>query len=344
MLALNERIQIVLLMAEFKSPTIVQRKWPTLDKPTITTIRQTYERFLETGSVYDRPRSGRPSADGDTVEKVKQHFEEHPTTSHRKAGLSLSLPPRSIGDMLKHRIGLKCFKISRVQQLLQNDHVARNSFCIDILDMQDRDPTFINRILFSDESNFSLNGTVSSHNAHIYGYENPHKYQEIPLKSPSVTVWASMSINGIIGPYFFDGTVDGNNYENMLANYLIPTLKRRRICSSTVFQQDGAPPHWSLRVRNLLNQTFKDRWIGRNGPIAWPARSPDLTPLDYFLWGYVKELVYSREPKTIADLKRVISEALESLTQQLCQNTFKNLEKRLRLCVKQNGAHFEHLL
>jgi hypothetical protein len=34
------------------------------------------------------------------------------------------------------------------------------------------------------------------------------------------------------------------------------------------------------------------RWIGRGGPIAWPPRSPDLTPLDIFLWGYVKNTVY----------------------------------------------------
>ena len=59
-----------------------------------------------------------------------------------------------------------------------------------------------------------------------------------------------------------------------------------------IFQQDGAPPHWGLEVRQFLNETFSDRWIGRDGPILWPPRSTDITPLDFFLWGcYVKDMV-----------------------------------------------------
>ena len=50
-----------------------------------------------------------------------------------------------------------------------------------------------------------------------------------------------------------------------------------------IFQQDGAPPHWGLQVRQFLSETFLDRWIGRDGPILWPPRSPDITPLDFFL-------------------------------------------------------------
>ena len=38
-----------------------------------------------------------------------------------------------------------------------------------------------------------------------------------------------------------------------------------------------------------MNAIFDEKWIGRGGPVAWPPRSPDLTPPDYFLWGFVKE-------------------------------------------------------
>ncbi|EFN81543.1 hypothetical protein EAI_12279, partial [Harpegnathos saltator] len=46
------------------------------------------------------------------------------------------------------------------------------------------------------------------------------------------------------------------------------------------FQQvgAGAPAHFSLQARNILNDVFTDRWIGRKGT----PRSPDLTPLDFF--------------------------------------------------------------
>lgn len=48
------------------------------------------------------------------------------------------------------------------------------------------------------------------------------------------------------------------------------------------FQQDGAPPHYAMPVRNWLNERFPGKWIGRRGAIEWPPRSPDLTPLDFF--------------------------------------------------------------
>ena len=44
---------------------------------------------------------------------------------------------------------------------------------------------------------------------------------------------------------------------------------------------------------NFSNQHFANKWIGRGGPIAWPARSPDLNPLDFHLWGHLKSIVYA---------------------------------------------------
>jgi hypothetical protein len=58
-------------------------------------------------------------------------------------------------------------------------------------------------------------------------------------------------------------------------------------------QHDGAPPHSSCKVRNFLNYRFPGRWIRRGGPHNWPARSPDLSLLDYCVWKWIKELVYS---------------------------------------------------
>lgn len=80
----------------------------------------------------------------------------------------------------------------------------------------------------------------------------------------------------------------------MLENYAFPQFEQIEQESNLkiVFQQDGAPPHFALRVRERLNEKFPGQWIGRGGPILWPPRSPDLSPLDFFLWGYVKDTVY----------------------------------------------------
>lgn len=65
------------------------------------------------------------------------------------------------------------------------------------------------------------------------------------------------------------------------------------------FQQDGAPPHYAVQVRQYLNDKFGNKWIGRGGPIQWPPRSPDLTPLDFYLWGEIKRLVYTNRDSEI---------------------------------------------
>jgi hypothetical protein len=77
----------------------------------------------------------------------------------------------------------------------------------------------------------------------------------------------------------------------MLQQFLIPQLDEHDQEGSIHFQQDGALPHY-LEVLEYLNTRFPGRWIGRATPIAWAPRSPDLTPLDFFLWGFVKDRVF----------------------------------------------------
>jgi hypothetical protein len=56
---------------------------------------------------------------------------------------------------------------------------------------------------------------------------------------------------------------------------------------------DGAPAHFDRVVRDHLHERFHERWIGRGGPVSWPPRSPDLPPLDLYLWGHLKTVVYA---------------------------------------------------
>ena len=60
-----------------------------------------------------------------------------------------------------------------------------------------------------------------------------------------------------------------------------------------IFQLDGAPPHLGLHVRDALDREYPNRWIGRDGPTSWPARSPDLTPLDFFLGIAQRQCVFN---------------------------------------------------
>ena len=111
------------------------------------------------------------------------------------------------------------------------------------------------------------------------------------------------------------------------------------------FQQDGAPPHYSRAVREYLDETFPEKWIGRRGPIDWLARSPDLTPMDFFFWGVLKDKVYSRKPRSVGDLKNYIRDAFQEINTQrdLCKNVCRSVRGRLQSCVNCDGKQFEHL-
>jgi len=88
--------------------------------------------------------------------------------------------------------------------------------------------------------------------------------------------------------------VTGHIYSNFLKHDLVkllgklPLNQRKQI----FFQHDGALPHTSLCAHRVSDASYRNRWIGRGEIINWPARSPDLTPLDFFLWSTVKHYIY----------------------------------------------------
>ena len=72
---------------------------------------------------------------------------------------------------------------------------------------------------------------------------------------------------------------------------------------------DSAPAHISRRVCRFLNTHFPRRWVGRNGPIRWPARSPDLNPLDLYFWGHMKTLIYAQHANDEELTRRILDAA-----------------------------------
>ena len=105
---------------------------------------------------------------------------------------------------------------------------------------------------------------------------------------------------------------------------------------NVVFQQDGAPPHWGKQVREFLNATFPNRWIGRDGPTPWPPRSTN-----FFLWGHVKDNVYRTPVRDLQSLKARIKSAIESVTFDMLQNTWREIDHRLDDLRATKGAHVE---
>lgn len=76
----------------------------------------------------------------------------------------------------------------------------------------------------------------------------------------------------------------------------------------------------------------------------WPARSPDLSALDFFLWGFMKSIVYRTPVQDLQDLEQRIEQAVRQITPEMVANCKRSLLERARCCVQQQGGHFEHLI
>ena len=95
-----------------------------------------------------------------------------------------------------------------------------------------------------------------------------------------------------------------------------------------------------------LNESFPNRWLGRGGPVAWPPRSPGLTPLDYYLWGHMKTLAYESKVESRAALRDRIFAAAKHIRNHPdnIASATQSLLMRAENCIATGGGHFEQLL
>ncbi|GFX04349.1 transposable element Tc3 transposase [Trichonephila clavipes] len=124
----------------------------------------------------------------------------------------------------------------------------------------------------------------------------------------------------------------------MVTNFFIPELNNHDV-QELWFQQDGATCHTARATIDLLKDTFGDRLISRFGPVNWPPRSCDLTPPDYFLWGYVKSLVYADKPQTLAHLEDNIRRVIADIRPQMLEKVIENWTSRLDYIWASRGRH-----
>jgi hypothetical protein len=129
----------------------------------------------------------------------------------------------------------------------------------------------------------------------------------------SLTIPRGIIDDHLIDPYLLPLRLTGDIYLTFIQEILpellevVPLEVRREMW----FQHDGAPTHFTNVVSEYKDETFGNRWIGRRGSITWPPRSPDLTPMDFFLCG--QSLVYGTPVDTQHDLVARIAVAAATI-------------------------------
>lgn len=344
-----------LLEAYFKNDRNCSRAlhWYHIKYPTrILPTRKIFIKIvhnLKTHGSFKKPKNVKPRKCDENMEmNILTYFEATPDASTRNASRDIPEISRPTIHRTLKKYKYKCYKNGHwVQALHAGDDIRRLEFCNWIKETMGLDRHFLKYVIFSDETQFSNNGMYNRKNHHYWSRENPLRIHEGRRQVRfSFNCWVGLLHNKVLLFKIYDGHLDRFKYLAILEDLLaavgeMPAEVREQL----YFQQDGAPAHNSRIARDFLNENFSRKWIGTNGPIKWPARSPDLTPLDYFLWGYVKDEVYKTSYDTIEDLKAAIESILTQIHHIKIQNSIlRSLPKRVDYCIEKNGGHFEHLL
>lgn len=302
--------------------------------------------FNETGSVIKRPQNDQPR-------RIHPHPEDNvilaanqanPRMSLRDLASQLNIDKEKIRRcFIRHKI--KPYKPKFLHTLKEGDENKRLDYCYwaqgNFLD--DRD--FLNQILFTDEATFTTNGVVSSQNCRYWATENPHWVINCKDQySEKVNVWCGILGDRIIGPFFFNNSLNAERLVNFFDTELWDAIENLplNVRHDMFFQLDGASIHNSRIVRQWLNEHFPMRWIGRNSPFElWPPRSPDITPLDFYFWGTVKNKVYKTRPRNREELCAKIRRACREISIPELRRVANHNRKRIEKCIQIEGGLVE---
>lgn len=186
-------------------------------------------------------------------------------------------------------------------------------------------------VIFTDEKKFNLDGPDGwSFYWHDLRKE-PRVFSKRAFGGGGVMIWGAFSARGKVNLVFINGTMKGEDYQKLLAIHLLPVgpaLGGRH----WRLQQDNASPHAS----NPTMDWFK---LNRVRVLNWPARSPDINPIEN-LWGILARKVYAHGTQflNVKDLKNAILTAWEEIPAKTLRELVRSMKDRVFQVINRNGG------
>ena len=197
-------------------------------------------------------------------------------------------------------------------------------------------------LVYTDEKKFDIQQLVNQQNDRVWASSSTSEGRIVTKRQnpASVMVWAAVTATGR-SPLLFVPTGVKLNSERYVANILegclLPWAKKYFKNEAWTLQQDSAPSHASK---------FTQSWIQRKIPAFiskedWPARSPDLNPLDYSIWSILEKRVCATPHKTVESLKTKLMKEWDSIPQDTLRAACEAFPTRLNEVIKQKGSYIE---
>ncbi|GFW76862.1 DUF4817 domain-containing protein [Trichonephila clavipes] len=295
------------------------------------------KRFEETGKLEDRARAGRPCLKEARAPCIAVEMEAiaseaaSGTSSAREAARRLGLPPSSVRNILRRILQLYPYKLQSCHELLPADTAQREAFAKWAFSKMEQDPTWV---LTSCGQMKLISRFMVTLITITVAFERPL------IHVRPFFFEAQCPVNGWI-----TGTINAQRYLTLLRETVVPCLIKRGQISNVPFMQDGATSHTANPIKTFLIQTFgEDRIVSRHCRYSWPPRSPDLTPADFWLWGYLKSRVYQSGPSSLSELKDAIHREVSSIHPDMLHSAVAGFVTRLECLLPCGGGHVEHIL
>jgi len=133
----------------------------------------------------------------------------------------------------------------------------------------------------------------------------------------------------------YSGRMDQYLYIDTLENGLMSSVEL--LVDSDhhwIFQQDNAPCYKSKFVKEYFDENHIN-------VMPWPARSPDLNPIEH-VWNLIDKKLIGKRLSNLAELELAIVKEWNDIEASVCVNLIESMPRRIGLCLEANGGHFEY--
>lgn len=313
--------------------------------PSVVAFQRIIGRFHSTlGHVRPAVPKGRPPISEETVDAVRQYLapfvERKEAVSLRLIAESLHISISTVWRVLRKRLHWYPYKPHAVVPLGFKHRSERREFSEWLLGKDERFP---DRVIWTDEKWFTLSQAPNRQNERYWAPCNPNVDVECKVQGErKVMCWAAI-VGGQVMIHWFDqgASVNGSTYMDVLENVLWPKVRAVAEERGLWFQQDGATVHTTRQARAWLNEAFRGRVISRLTDHPWPARSPDLSPLDFWFWSVALTELRRRPPHDLEELKQTVEAFADSLDEDEVLRAVRNVRTRARACMRNRGGGFE---
>ena len=312
--------------------------------PKKNVFKRVIDRFRTTGSVkieYPKKKEKKPVIENEeTVERVRQLITSNVGMSLRQMATELDLPKSTVWDILRKTLNFYPYKINLTTELTEQHKRARLEYNRWLLEQPEDFPEIV---IWTDEKIFLLHSCPNKQNERYWfpKGDNPNIEEACRVQGgPKVMCWA-MIIDGRVFVHWFDIGVRENTevyIRDVLQGFMWPILLTMPRRARYWFQQDGARCHTSNLSLEWIREKFGTQVISGNTEIAWPARSPDEAPCDYFLWGICDQEIRRVKPRDLGELQEVVSDFVESLDEDVARRAVRDVRPRAQMCIKWAAA------